>query len=302
MGAGGKNDSAQIGAATIAGALEIGLFHPLDTAGKRLMSYEKRIAGNGFGETMGNVNSAVFKKHAQDSAFTKFKYLYPGSLYAFSYKVLQRVYKFGGQPIVRDFMRGNQTIDKTFDIFGSKKKMMIDATSGSLIGIGEVILLPLDRLKILMQTNPEALGGRTAFQVMRSEGIMAGYAGIGATITRNAPGSFFLFGGTAFCKDVIFGLENYSDATWAQNFAASTCGSVASVALTNPMDVIKTRVQNKQFGEKVSAGHVIKQLLKNEGATAFFKGLSPKLVASVPKLVFAYTVTETIAKKLRGQK
>ena len=37
---------------------------------------------------------------------------------------------------------------------------MMNATAGSLIGIGEIILLPLDVLKIKRQTNPaEDIGG-----------------------------------------------------------------------------------------------------------------------------------------------
>jgi hypothetical protein len=40
--------------------------------------------------------------------------------------------------------------------------------------------------------------------------------GAGWTAARNAPGSFALFGGSAFVKDYVFHLEKYSDATFAQ--------------------------------------------------------------------------------------
>lgn len=36
------------------------------------------------------------------------------------------------------------------------------------------------------------------------------------TAARNAPGSFALFGGSAFVKDRVFKLEKYSDATFMQ--------------------------------------------------------------------------------------
>lgn len=86
-----------------------------------------------------------------------------------------------------------------------------------------------------------------------------------------------LFGASAFTKDVILGLEDYSKATWTQNFIASIAGAVASITVAAPLDTIKTRIQNANFEHKVSGFTVIKDLVKNEGPTALFKGLTPKV-------------------------
>lgn len=59
----------------------------------------------------------------------------------------------------------------------------------SIIGIGEIVLLPLDVLKIKRQTNPEAFRGRGVFRIVADEG-MGLYRGAGWTAARNAPGSF----------------------------------------------------------------------------------------------------------------
>jgi hypothetical protein len=59
----------------------------------------------------------------------------------------------------------------------------------SLIGIGEIFLLPLDVLKIKRQTNPEAFRGRGLFKIVKDEGF-ALYRGWEWTAARNAPGSF----------------------------------------------------------------------------------------------------------------
>ena len=59
----------------------------------------------------------------------------------------------------------------------------------SLIGIGEIFLLPLDVLKIKRQTNPEAFRGRGLFKIIADEGF-ALYRGWEWTAARNAPGSF----------------------------------------------------------------------------------------------------------------
>lgn len=37
----------------------------------------------------------------------------------------------------------------------------------------------------------------------------------------------------------MFGLEDYAKASWTQNFVASIAGSVSSIAISQPLDVIK---------------------------------------------------------------
>ena len=47
-----------------------------------------------------------------------------------------------------------------------------------MIGIGEIVLLPLDVLKIKRQTNPDAFRGRGLFKIIADEG-MGLYRGAG---------------------------------------------------------------------------------------------------------------------------
>jgi len=115
--------------------------------------------------------------------------LFPGLGYAAGYKVSQRIYKFGGQPWINDVLVRNYRTNFT-NAFGERKgKMMMQATAGSLTGIGEVVLLPLDALKIKRQVNPDAFRGRGAVRIFIEEGTTL-YRGWGWTVARNAPGSF----------------------------------------------------------------------------------------------------------------
>ena len=72
-------------------------------------------------------------------------------------------------------------------------------TGSSLIGIGEIVLLPLDVLKIKRQTNPEAFRGRGVFRIVLDEGFGL-YRGAGWTAARNAPGSFAV---SVLCYPII---------------------------------------------------------------------------------------------------
>lgn len=57
-------------------------------------------------------------------------------------------------------------------------------------------------------------------------------------------------------------------------------------------DVVKTRIQNKNFGEKSSALSIVGKMITTEGPQAFFKGLTPKLLTVGPKLVFSFSVAQ----------
>lgn len=104
-------------------------------------------------------------------------------------QILQRIYKYGGQPFARDYLAlyYGDSFDRTFG--KGNGKAIMHATAGSIIGIGEIVLLPLDVLKIKRQTNPEAFRGRGVFRIVADEG-MGLYRGAGWTAARNAPGSF----------------------------------------------------------------------------------------------------------------
>jgi len=275
----------------VAGVSELALFHPVDTVAKRLMTTEAQlIVVNNMTATAANLNQAIFKDAAALNSINKLGSLFPGVGFGAVYKVLQRVYKFGGQPVVRDWMKQNHG-DWFKAHYGPQMgNTLISACAGSLIGIGEVVLLPLDALKVKAQTAPEQLHGRGVIDIFRTEGFSL-YRGIGWTIARNAPGSFALFGGNAAAKSAM-GLSETQQATWTQDSIASCAGAVASITVAQPLDVIKTRIQNRPFHSPETGVSVITNLVKNEGFGAFFKGLTPKLLVVGPKLVFSFTVAQ----------
>ncbi|KAI9834502.1 MAG: hypothetical protein M1826_002656 [Phylliscum demangeonii] len=270
-----------------AGIAELAIFHPVDTIAKRLMSNTGRIT------SPAALRTVVFREYVQANARKRFLSLFPGLGYAAGYKILQRVYKYGGQPFVRDYLALHH--GGAFDgLFGKGTgKAIMHATAGSLIGIGEVVLLPLDVLKIKRQTNPSAFRGRGILRLIRDEGFGL-YRGWGWTIARNTPGSFALFGGSAFTKEYIFHLRDYNRASWFQNFVASIAGASASLLVSAPLDVIKTRIQNRNFDSPQSGWRIVRGMWRNEGLSSFFKGLVPKLLMTGPKLVFSFWLAQTL--------
>ena len=271
---------ARITGSALAGICELALFYPVDTLSKRLMNSPLQLSRE-------NYLTVIFQDKANASFADKAKAMFPGIGYGALYKVSQRVYKFGGQPFVNDLIQnrlfaGNSKRTKT-------EQFWTNAVAGSLVGAGEVTLLPFDVLKIKSQVNPE-YRKMPFLDIVKREGFSGLYAGAGITAMRNMMGSFMLFGVNSYVKQAMKD-NNKSSGGFLQLVASSTAGSVSSILVACPLDVVKTRMQSGNYTGK-SALQIISDISKNEGLGAFFKGAVPKVFTVGPKLIFSFTLAQ----------
>ncbi|KAJ3127605.1 hypothetical protein HK100_009666 [Physocladia obscura] len=118
---------------------------------------ERLINHRGWTDEKGGFQKVVFKDAATQGALKKVQSLYRAFGYAVGYKMLQRSLQFGSHPIINDFLKENY-LQLFQQSFGDRwAKTMISGTSGILIGTFEVILLPLDALKVKRQTGVQFL-------------------------------------------------------------------------------------------------------------------------------------------------
>ena len=89
-------------------------------------------------------------------------------------------------------------------------------------------------------------------------------------------------------------MTDYNSATWFQNFVASIAGASASLIVSAPLDVIKTRIQNRNFEHPKSGFEIVRSMIRKEGLSSFYKGLTPKLLMTGPKLVFSFWLAQTL--------
>lgn len=301
----GKSTSSRIIGASISGVLEIACFHPVDTVAKRLMSNTNTVFDGKRSKKEGfqMLSRTIFGSAYDKGFFGRWASLFPGVSFGALYKVMQRTYKYGCQPILKDFLkpRIGPSLDNSLGKKGGKD--LLNAVSGACIGLGEIVLLPFDVLKIKAQVNPQVLQGRGVVEIFQTEGF-ALYRGWNWTAARNMPGSFALFGANSFMFTRILGTGGPENSTFPQIVAASCVGGIASIVISSPLDVIKTRIQNKPFDDPRSGMSLLKDLVKDEGAHAFFKGLTPKLGLIGPKLAFSFTIAQWLIariQKARGE-
>ncbi|KAI9328825.1 putative GGC1-protein of the mitochondrial carrier family [Obelidium mucronatum] len=300
--------------AGFAGFLELFLFHPVDTVAKRLINDRSRT------RTLGNIRQIVFKEAAGRGIVKEIASLYPAFGWAVGYKIMQRSLQFGMHPIINTHLRA-QYEPRVRDQVGSKwARTVIAATGGVLIGCTEVLLLPLDALKVKGQTgvglfkteskfislNTPSNNNSTKSSTTTSKGsliqnprlLLNLYRGWSWTAARNSFGCIALFGTSTYIKDNVFHLYDPSApaATLSQHFAASLSGAVASIVIAAPIDVIKVRMQATSLNEASLSGWVVlKDLIRNEGPSALVKGVVPKVIAAAPKVTFSFTIAQWLA-------
>ena len=74
------------------------------------------------------------------------------------------------------------------------------------------------------------------------------------------------------------------------HFITSVCASIISIAVTNPVDVLKTRMMN--FPEAGSMSSMAVSIYKTEGPRAFYKGALLGWLRLGPHTVVTFTSFE----------
>ena len=77
-----------------------GLFHPLDTTAKRLMNNKENV-------NFKNVKQVVLRDHHHKGWIRGLPSLYPGLGFATTYKITQRIYKYTGQNVLKNYLLNN---------------------------------------------------------------------------------------------------------------------------------------------------------------------------------------------------
>ena len=273
----------------IAGLLESSIFHPLDTTSKRLMSNQDKLIIRG---SKSNLYNIIFQTNINKNIIYQLKSLYNGITFSLMHRITQRMYSYGGQPILRQY------IDKKYIPKTKNERIICETISGCIIGTGEIFLMPLDVLKIKKQTNIDTFNKRSLYQIIKQENYNNYYKGISINALRNfvAIGNFFLI--NSAIREYIFEKDKQWELKFKEYVLTSLCSSIVSITISAPFDLVKTRIQNKNFGEKVNSLILTSDIIKHEGYRAFFKGLNTKLLIIAPKIIFSYSVSQYLISQL----
>jgi solute carrier family 25 protein 39/40 len=150
---------------------------------------------------------------------------------------------------------------------------------------------PLEMIRTNLQSTPlSANKPHTLRSVLSSihglvqaQGTSALWRGLGATLWRDIPFSSFYWASYETLKNSF--ARNGHEGAWVAFVSGATSGSVAAL-ITSPMDVVKTRrqalIMSASASETTATFALVKQIVRTEGASALFAGLTPRIAKIAP--------------------
>ncbi|XP_022914925.1 congested-like trachea protein [Onthophagus taurus] len=162
-------------------------------------------------------------------------------------------------------------------------------TAGAFSGIFTTsIMAPGERIKCLLQIQQDAKTKTydgpvdCAKKLYKEGGIKSIYRGSGATLLRDVPASGLYFLTYEAIKDYLTD-NGKKDITISGTVFAGGCSGIANWLIGMPFDVLKSRLQTAKAGEFPNGiRDVARDLLKNEGPLALYKGIVPVLMRAFP--------------------
>ncbi|XP_069717238.1 electrogenic aspartate/glutamate antiporter SLC25A12, mitochondrial [Phaenicophaeus curvirostris] len=257
---------------SIAGAVGATAVYPIDLVKTRMQN--QRSSGSVVGELMYKNSFDCFKKVLR---FEGFFGLYRGLLPQLIGVAPEKAIKL----TVNDFVR-----DKFTKRDGSIP-LPAEVLAGGCAGASQVIFTnPLEIVKIRLQVAGEITTGPrvSALSVLKDLGLLGLYKGAKACFLRDIPFSAIYFPVYAHSKLML--ADENGHVGGLNLLLAGAIAGVPAASLVTPADVIKTRLQvAARAGQTTYSGVIdcFRKILREEGASAFWKGAGARVFRSSPQ-------------------
>jgi solute carrier family 25 iron transporter 28/37 len=174
--------------------------------------------------------------------------------------------------------------------------------AGAVAGVLEhVAMFPVDTAKTRIQavTAHGVAQYNNVFtalpHIVRTEGVRRLYRGVSAVAVGAIPSHALYFATYEKLKDALGGNEEDHHAG-----IHTVCGGAATMvhdAIVTPLDVVKQRMQvaNSQYDSVVTC---VRDVMRNEGAVAFYRSYATTVVMNVPYYAVFFTVSANMKRVL----
>ncbi|KAL2824030.1 mitochondrial carrier domain-containing protein [Aspergillus cavernicola] len=277
---------------SLAGAFGAFMVYPIDLVKTRMQNQRS----NRVGERLYNNSLDCARKVIRNEGFLG---LYSGVIPQLIGVAPEKAIKLTVNDLARGFFTNKEN---------GKIKLSHEVLSGGTAGACQVIFTnPLEIVKIRLQVqgeiakNVEGAPRRSALWIVKNLGLMGLYKGASACLLRDVPFSAIYFPTYSHLKTDFFGESRTHKLGVVQLLTAGAIAGMPAAYLTTPCDVIKTRLQvEARKGEKSYTGlrHCAKEIWREEGFKAFFKGGPARILRSSPQFGFTLAAYEVFQKWL----
>jgi solute carrier family 25 citrate transporter 1 len=179
----------------------------------------------------------------------------------------------------------------TFEMLKSKHGNFVqNFGAGVVAGISEAsFITPFELIKTNLQTTQNKKPVEVIKNLYNANGIKGLYRGFSSTCIRQSTNQAFNF--SVYYKLREFFVKENEKPSMYKIILSSLFSSSIGPILTSPVDTIKTRFMNPHFKYK-NVLEAFRDILKNEGFSAFYKGLGFRLMRVSGGQVICFSVVE----------
>jgi solute carrier family 25 (mitochondrial 2-oxodicarboxylate transporter), member 21 len=194
-----------------------------------------------------------------------------------------------------------------------KMNQSLSILTGATAGATEAfVVVPFELVKIRLQDKAQAhkYNGMVdcVGKIIKNEGILTLYQGLESTMWRHILWNAGYFGCIFQVRNMLPEAKD-KKAKMVNDITAGTVGGTVGTILNTPMDVVKSRIQNssKVAGQARKynwAWPALGTVMKEEGASALYKGFLPKVLRLGPGggiLLVVFTGVMDFFRKMRGE-
>eukprot|EP00281_Chroomonas_sp_CCMP1168_P020915 CAMPEP_0206229874 /NCGR_PEP_ID=MMETSP0047_2-20121206/9936_1 /ASSEMBLY_ACC=CAM_ASM_000192 /TAXON_ID=195065 /ORGANISM="Chroomonas mesostigmatica_cf, Strain CCMP1168" /LENGTH=305 /DNA_ID=CAMNT_0053653215 /DNA_START=13 /DNA_END=930 /DNA_ORIENTATION=- len=183
------------------------------------------------------------------------------------------------------------------------KRLKLDTLlAGGIAGAAaRTLTSPLDRVKILMQTQYLSSGGaadkytgiwQTLVRVAREDGVRGYWRGNGANCVRVIPYSATQFVTFDHMKTTMAAVTGKGSPSVVERLCCGAIAGMAASIVTHPLDVVRTRMAVQP--ELMGIFHTWSVLWAEGKVGAMYKGLGPTLASLAPFVAINFASYDTI--------
>lgn len=208
-----------------------------------------------------------------------------------------------------------------FSSFEYYKSLLADANgkvstsstffAGLSAGVTEAVLVvtPMDVIKIRLQAQKHSMtdpmdvpkyrnAAHCAYEIVKAEGVGALYKGVALTALRQSTNQAVNFTVYQEMKKYASKVQQVDELPSYQHLILGGVSGAMGPMSNAPIDTIKTRIQKSNAtGSGWQRFQVVtSEIIQKEGYTAFYKGLTPRLMRVAP----GQAVTFMVYEKVRG--
>eukprot|EP00929_Paragymnodinium_shiwhaense_P098298 TRINITY_DN5979_c1_g2_i1.p1 TRINITY_DN5979_c1_g2~~TRINITY_DN5979_c1_g2_i1.p1 ORF type:complete len:327 (-),score=47.33 TRINITY_DN5979_c1_g2_i1:572-1405(-) len=244
----------------VAGAVEAIVVQPLDMIKTRF-------------QLNSGANPSMYSAMRQILAKDGVLGLYRGLLPEMAGNIPTRTAMFAGKSLASDVLVR----------LNGRRSALTEMGAGAFAGVPEAVATtPFQVVKVRMQNVQNNSAYRNSlhccFTIVKQEGVLALFSGLGTTMCRNAVWNGVYFGSMVVITENVPQVDMATAGVLGQMQRLGTgfAGGVTATCCNAPLDVCKSRIQSSPDLKGASTFRVLLRIAREEGPRALYKGFVPK--------------------------